>query len=109
MKGGDILSETPGVPILGQSEVSASDFDWAVSKLEERLRNNRMSPGQPFDIYETNRDSPFVEVSDDGVIVVVDSEGNLQYGCDLNALGVLDAWTDLVLLSSKPSITAAGF
>ena len=45
MKGGDVLSETPGVPTLGQSEVGASDFNWAVSKLEERLRNNRMPPG----------------------------------------------------------------
>ena len=35
-----------------------------------------------------------MEVSDDGVIVVVDSDGNLQVGCDLNALGVLDAWTE---------------
>ena len=93
MKGGDVLSGTPGVPVLGQSEVGATDFDWAHSKLRERLSNNPMPPGWLFDIIETNWDGPCVEVSDDGVSVVVDSEGNLQVGCDLNALGVLEAWT----------------
>ncbi len=43
--GGDVLSEPPGVPILGQSELGADDYDWAHSKLRERLRNNRMPPG----------------------------------------------------------------
>ena len=94
MAGGDVLSAPPGVPILGQSEVGIIDFDWEHAKLRERLRNNRMPPGWPFDISETNRDGPCVEASGDSVIVVVDAEGNLQYGCDLNALGVLEAWVE---------------
>jgi len=58
--GGDALSEPPGVPILGQSEVGASDFNWSASKLRARLRNNRMAPGVKFDITEENRDGPLV-------------------------------------------------
>ena len=42
MSGGDVLSEPPGVPLLGQSEVGATDYDWEHAKLKERLRNNRM-------------------------------------------------------------------
>lgn len=53
MKGGDVLSGTPGVPVLGQSEVGATDFDWAHSKLRERLSNNPMPPGWLFDIIES--------------------------------------------------------
>ncbi|MCB9443890.1 MAG: hypothetical protein H6669_06605 [Ardenticatenaceae bacterium] len=60
MTGGDALSAPPGVPILGQSEFGAADFDWEHSKLRERLRNNRMPPGVAFDITEENRDGPVV-------------------------------------------------
>ena len=60
MAGGDVLSGPPGVPILGQSEVGATDFDWSHSKLRARLRNNRMAPGVEFDITEENRDGPLV-------------------------------------------------
>ena len=60
LRGGDALSEPPGVPILGQSEVGATDFDWESSKLRARLRNNRMAPGFPFDITEENRDGSIV-------------------------------------------------
>ncbi len=35
--------------------------DWANSMLRERLRNNRMPPGMPFDITESNRDGPVIE------------------------------------------------
>ena len=91
MKGGDTISEAPGVPILGQSEIGSNDYDWDHSKLRERLRNNRMPPGWPFDITETNRDGPCVEVSSGGVMVVTGEDGNLQYGCDLNAIGVLSS------------------
>ncbi|MBT7016614.1 MAG: hypothetical protein HN965_10120, partial [Anaerolineae bacterium] len=28
MSGGDVLSEPPGVPLFGQSEVGATDYDW---------------------------------------------------------------------------------
>ena len=62
MAGGDRLSEPPGVPLLGQSEIGATDYDWENSKLKSRLRNNRMPPGMPFDITEANRDGPLVQV-----------------------------------------------
>ena len=58
MKGGDVLSQPPGVPLFGQSKVGATDFDWGHSKMKERLRNNRMPPGVEFDITEENRDGP---------------------------------------------------
>jgi hypothetical protein len=60
MLGGDVLSEPPGVPILGESEIGATDYDWEHSKLREQLRNNRMSPGIEFDITEENRDGPLL-------------------------------------------------
>ena len=53
MKGGN-------VPIFGQVEVGAVDYDWEHSKLRARLRNNRMAPGTPFDITEGNRDGPVI-------------------------------------------------
>jgi len=58
MKGGDVLSHPPGVPLFGQSQVGASDYDWDHSKLRGRLRNNRMPPGVEFDITEENRNGP---------------------------------------------------
>jgi len=49
--GGDVLSEPPGVPILGQLEVGSEDYDWSHSRLRARLRNNRMSPGCDLHLY----------------------------------------------------------
>ncbi len=89
MSGGDVLSEPPGVPLLGQSEVGATDFDWDHAKLKERLRNNRMPPGWEFDITEANRDGPCLEVSDEGVEVQLD-----EYDCDLHALDLIGAWVE---------------
>jgi hypothetical protein len=60
MQGGDVLSKPPGVPLLGQSKIGARDFNWSMSKMKARLRNNRMSPGMEFDITEENRDGPLV-------------------------------------------------
>ncbi|MFQ5398472.1 MAG: hypothetical protein ACE5E7_02625, partial [Anaerolineae bacterium] len=87
MSGGDVLSEPPGVPILGQSEFGATDYDWSHSKLRGRLRNNRMPPGWEFDITEGNRDGLCVAVSDAGVDVQFG-----EYGCELNAVGLIGAW-----------------
>ena len=89
MSGGDVLSEPPGVPLFGQSEVGASDYDWSHSKLRGRLRNNRMPPGWEFDITEENRDGLCVEVSADGVTVLPD-----EYGCELNGVGVISTWVE---------------
>ena len=78
MAGGDVLSEPPGVPILGQSEMGATDFDWAHSKLRARLRNNRMPPGWEFDITEENRDGPTLDVN----------------GTEVRAVPLLEAWVE---------------
>jgi len=94
MTGGDALSEPPGVPVLGQSEVGATDFDWGHSKMRGRLRNNRMPPGWEFDITETNRNGPCLAVGDNGLTVQKDADGKLSYGCDLNAVGLLGAWVE---------------
>ncbi len=60
MKGGDVLSQPPGVPLFGQSAIGATDYDWSHSKMKGRLRNNRMPPGVEFDITEENRMGPIV-------------------------------------------------
>ncbi|HFE67552.1 MAG TPA: hypothetical protein ENJ93_09850, partial [Chloroflexi bacterium] len=67
MKGGDVLSEPPGVPIIVPG-------DWDASKLRARLRNNRMPPGWEFDIEETNRDGPLLSL-DGGDVYAVDLIG----------------------------------
>ncbi|MBI3165868.1 MAG: hypothetical protein HYZ24_14390, partial [Chloroflexi bacterium] len=87
--GADSLESPPGVSILGQAEVGKGDFDWDHSKLRERLRNNRMPPGWEFDITEENRNGPCVEVGAEGVTVKLG-----EYGCDLNAVGLLGAWVE---------------
>lgn len=61
--GGDVLSEPPGVSLLGESTVMAGDFDWDSAKLRHRLRDNRMPPGSLFDITEGNRDGPTLTVN----------------------------------------------
>ena len=58
--GGDVIYKPPGVPIFGQSEVGAIDYNWGNSKLRGRLSIIRMSPGIPFDITEENRNGPIV-------------------------------------------------
>jgi len=60
--GSDVISDPPVMLILGQNEVSATDYDWGHSKLHARLRNNRMAPGFSFDIPEEDRDGPIIEV-----------------------------------------------
>jgi hypothetical protein len=63
--------------------------DWGASSLRARLRNNRMPPGFPFDITEANRDGQCVEVSAEGAQVLVG-----EFGCELNAVGLIGAWVD---------------
>lgn len=60
LTGADVISEPPGVSILGQDVPGEGDFDWDAAKLHARLRNNRMPPGIPFDITEENRDGPVI-------------------------------------------------
>ena len=93
LKGGDVLSSPPGVPLFGQSETGATDYDFAHSKMRERLRNNRMPPGWEFDITETNRDGPCIQISADGLLVQ-EVDGKFEYGCDLNPVGLIEAWVE---------------
>ena len=92
MKGGDVLSHPPGVPLFGQDKVGASNYDFSHSKMKARLRNNRMPPNWPEDLTEVNRDGPCMEVKA-GAAKVVKKGDDLTYGCDLNAVGLLAAWT----------------
>ena len=55
LAGADITDPDGAHPILGESFAGATDYDWGHSKLKKRLRNNRMPPGIPFNIDETNR------------------------------------------------------
>ncbi len=71
MKGGDVLSEPPGVAIVLPG-------DWENSNLRARLRNNRMPPGWEFDIEETNRDGPLLELD----------------GAEIYAVDLIAAWVD---------------
>lgn len=88
MIGGDALSKPPGVPLFGQSKVGATDYNWGNSKMKARLRNNRMPPNIAFDITESNRDGPCVDVTSGSAIV---QTGN--YDCeDSNAVALMGAW-----------------
>ncbi len=100
MRGGDVLSKPPGVPLFGQKKNGSTEYDWKHSKMKERLRNNRMPPGWQFDISEANRDGPCIEVSKDGVKLIKEGH-SLKYGCDHNAVGLLEAWVDAGALQHK--------
>jgi mono/diheme cytochrome c family protein len=67
MTGGDVLSKPPGVAIVVPGH-------WDESNLRARLRNNRMPPGWEFDIEESNRDGPLLNL-DGGEIYAVDLIG----------------------------------
>ena len=93
--GGDRLSEPPGVPLFGQSEIGDTDFDWSHSKMKERLRDNRMPPGMPFDITEANRDGPIVLVGEEVGAEQPDSSdgGSIQSrDSDIESETVRAAW-----------------
>ena len=89
LTGADSLESPPGVSILGQAEPGKGEFDWDHTKLRERFRNNRMPPGWEFDITEANRNGPCVEVGTEGATVKLG-----EYGCDLNAVGLIGAWVE---------------
>ncbi len=93
MKGGDVLSHPPGVPLFGQDNHASKTYDWGHSKMRARLRNNRMPPGWPEDLTEVNRGGPCMAVSNNVAEVVKKGE-QLSYGCDLTAMGLLEAWVD---------------
>ncbi len=97
MAGGDRLSEPPGVPLFGQSKIGATDFNWDHSKTKERLRNNRMPPGMPFDITEANRDGPWMlgGKAVGGVEMAASAGAKLRTGdCHIEALNLLEEWVD---------------
>ena len=88
------------VPILGESAVDATDYDWGESTLKKRLRNNRMPPGFPFAIDESNRDGGDIDLSNDGDDINLGGQfylnttgGDVDYGIlETNAIGLLEAY-----------------
>ncbi len=93
MKGGDVLSHPPGVPLFGQDNHASKAYDWGHSKMRARLRNNRMPPDWPEDLTEVNRAGPCMAISN-GVAEVTKKGDELSYGCELTAMGLLEAWVD---------------
>jgi len=97
LAGADRLSSPPGVPVLGQHDSGAFDVNWDTATLRNRLRNNRMPPGMPFDVTEANRDGPLVfhGVAVDGVSKVAAAGPQLATGdCHITAVPLLAAWVD---------------
>ena len=88
-------------PILGESSIGATDYDWEESVLRLRLRNNRMPPGWPFTIDESNRNGPNIvlDASADGDYLDIpgaftikrDAAGSYEYGSSPNAIGLVGA------------------
>ncbi|MGR3311084.1 MAG: hypothetical protein ACUZ77_09935, partial [Candidatus Brocadiales bacterium] len=94
-------------PILGESEVGATDYDWDASMLRRRLRDNRMPPDMPFNLpgAGNNRNGPDIvrkSSADDNDLrlrrsrfaIKIDEEGNYEYGSDINAVGLIKAWVE---------------
>jgi len=67
-------------PLLGESVVGATDFNWGSSGLRKRLRNNRMPPEAPFVLDESNRD---------GLMLV-----HPVTGSDVSAVDLIGEWVD---------------
>lgn len=95
------------VPILGESAVGATDYDWEKSDLRKRLRNNRMPPGFPFVIDESNRNGADISTTDDGDDLALAGSNffvkrhpsaeapeiwEYEYGSGTNAIGLIGAW-----------------
>lgn len=95
------------VPILGESTVGATDYNWEKSVLRGRERNNRMPPGWPFDplnpnpALSNNRNGPNIVLDasadgDDfnipGDFSIKKAAGNYEYGSSTNAVGLIETW-----------------
>jgi hypothetical protein len=102
LAGADVLEDPPGESLLGQSEPGVGAFNWGASEMRHRLRNNRMPPDWPFDIDEENRDGPCVAASAEGVEIQTDASGEIVYGCDANAVGLIGAWVEAGAPESDP-------
>ncbi|MBI2559677.1 MAG: hypothetical protein HYW14_00895 [Planctomycetes bacterium] len=114
LAGADVDPDTGcGMPILGQSACGNTDYDWDESVLRQRLRNNRMPPGWPFTIDESNRNGPDLYFDRDPVpdgytamripgkfkILLNDATQELAYadeagGARGNAVGLIGAWVE---------------
>ena len=94
-------------PLFGESTVGATDYNWANSGLRKRLRNNRMPPGSPFVIDESNRNGPDISNTDDGDDLALPDSSffvkrhptiedptiwEYEYGSGTDAVGLLSAW-----------------
>ncbi len=106
LAGADVESGC-GEPILGQSSCGSTDYNWDESVLRWRLRNNRMPPGSPFELDESNRNGPDVSTTNDGddlplsgsdFFIKRDASGNYEYSCcdapNPNAVGLIGAWVE---------------
>src|SRR3990170_2001419 len=88
------------VPLFGESTVGATDYNWADSDLRKRLRNNRMPPGFPFAIDESNRNGGDIDLANDGDDIHLGGQfylnttgGDVDYGIlGTNAIGLLEAY-----------------
>ncbi|HLG30080.1 MAG TPA: hypothetical protein VI387_07710 [Candidatus Brocadiales bacterium] len=101
------------IPILGESAVGTTNYNWNSSVLRKRLRNNRMPPQFPFRLDESNRDGPDLYLGRDPVpdgytainipgkfkILLNDATQELAYADEAgdsrgNAVGLIGAWVD---------------
>lgn len=67
-------------PILGETSVGDTDYNWASSVLRQRLRNNRMPPDAPFVLDESNRNGPTLT--------------HPVTGLPVSAVGLIGEWVD---------------
>ena len=94
-------------PLFGESAVGATDYDWDNSGLKKRLRNNRMPPGFPFVMDESNRNGTDVSTANDGDDLALTGSNffvkrhptpgdptiwEYDYGSGTDAVGLLGAW-----------------
>jgi hypothetical protein len=91
--------------LLGEGTVGDGTTDWSHAKLRKRLRNNRMPPGMPFNMDETNRnggDIILTAVADGNDIALggrfsvsvegTSGFGEVEYEGTYNAVGLLEAY-----------------
>lgn len=69
MAGALTVTEPPGHSILGETMIGRGDFDWNRSFLQQRVRNERMPPGWPFDRNRSWPEGPTVQHPVTGISV----------------------------------------
>ncbi len=109
MLAGADVEDGCGEPILGQdpgcTNTGFSLENWEESVLRWRLRNNRMPPGSPFMLDESNRNGPDITTHPDKndlrlgssrFAIKIDANGDYEYSCcddpNPNAVDLIGAW-----------------